>query len=201
MPPAAPQTVRAVETASALYGSPAVPPSALALRDRTAAGSASSDEDEDDGWVPVPQHLVHTWRTVAITATALERGQSLDLATAGAAGGGQASLQAKMSTMRVVASCNNLQSLLAPPPVPNLLPLPPPTAPSSAASGSSSLRRVAQRAARPRRRLLRVPGRLCSLPARDGGALRLEVPGCAAVPSNAPLPLILEVVPYSSSGS
>ena len=141
MPPAAPQTVRSVETASALYvGSPAAPPSATQYRD--AADSAASSDDEafdDDGWVPVPQDLVHTWRTVAITGAALRGSSSLDLATAAASAA--PSLAAKMSAMRVVASCNNLPSLLAPPPVP--APKPPllvVPAPPSASSGASSVR-------------------------------------------------------------
>jgi hypothetical protein len=107
--------------------------------------------------VPVPLEVVTTWRTVAITAAAVDRGSSLDLTALAASGATAAlSLANKVSALRVVKSHSNLQSLLAPPaPAPR----PPPFAVASPSVSSLGSPRCASQllAPGPLRRLRALP--------------------------------------------
>ena len=184
MRPAAPRTVVAVEAASALYGAPprsSAPPVRDDLAARASAASSDSDAESDDGWLPVPLEVVSTWRSVAITAAAVHRGSSLDLTSLGLVK--ELSLVDKVKTLRVVASCNNLQQLAQPPALP--APRPPPlVVPASVSSDSLRCATVAHaRARRPhaacarraRAWVARVAARRqCGLHAPFGGALELS---------------------------
>ncbi len=186
----APQTVRAVEAASALYGAPV--PHSTQLRDTRPCDAASSDDEDDDGWVPVPLEVVTTWKAVAITAAAVDRGASLDITALALASGASStvlSLADKVSAMRVVKSSGNLAGMLAPPaPAPRLPPFV--VASPSQSAGSASPRCASQRAPWPPRRLRALPvsptgssGGRTSM-ARAKTALPRAIPRFARTPAN-----------------
>jgi len=128
--------------ASTLYS--ASPPKRVgppAPRDTTLRDKAESSDEEgwgaDDGWVPVSADVVDTWKSVALSGTAVAGSCSLDLAGAQA---NVAPLLQRMNSIRVVASCGNLQSMLPDEPAPRPPGLTIPVAPSVRSSDCSSLR-------------------------------------------------------------
>jgi hypothetical protein len=106
------------------------------------ASDADSDLEEEEGndWVAVPMATVDAWRVAAHSGEALRhRGLSLDHALSVAAQIGAAgnSLGDKMSALRVVASCGDLEELNAPLAPPVQPPQRAPPAPPSASVATS----------------------------------------------------------------